>query len=140
MEKKKNVSPEKLQVAMRLRKIREDAGLTQENFSEILGISLSAYKKIESGENSFSLSCMDKLNKAMNVSADYVYWGEKPDIEETWFKLVNSSETDKMYILLKLLVYFTKTKSGMFPLDDEESKEYQAIVKLLSSLQDNGET
>ena len=41
-----------MQSACRLRQIRENADLTQEQFSEILGISVSAYKKVESGEKS----------------------------------------------------------------------------------------
>jgi len=48
---KKDTLGERLQSACRLRQIRENAKLTQEQFAEILGISVSAYKKVESGEN-----------------------------------------------------------------------------------------
>ena len=48
---KKDTLGERLQSACRSRQIRENAKLTQEQFAEILGISVSAYKKVESGEN-----------------------------------------------------------------------------------------
>ena len=41
---------EKLEAAKRLHQVRKNLGITQQKFAEILDISLSAYKKIESGE------------------------------------------------------------------------------------------
>ena len=49
---------EKMESALRLRRVREDADLSQEEFAEILGISASAYKKVERGENHVSLPCL----------------------------------------------------------------------------------
>ena len=54
---------ERMQSACRLRQIRENADLTQEQFSEILGISVSAYKKVESGENQVSIASLSNLYK-----------------------------------------------------------------------------
>lgn len=68
---KKGTAEERMQSAQRLRHIRESAELTQEQFAEILGISVSAYKKVESGENNISLASLRCLHKEMSVSADY---------------------------------------------------------------------
>ena len=57
---KRNTLGERMQSACRLRQIRENADLTQEQFSEILGISVSAYKKVESGENQVKLSPLSR--------------------------------------------------------------------------------
>ena len=73
---KKDTVVERMQSAFRLRQIRENAGLTQEQFSEILEISLSAYKKVESGENQVSLSSLRKLYKEMSVSVDFILFGK----------------------------------------------------------------
>lgn len=71
---------ERMQSACRLRQIRENADLTQEQFSEILGISVSAYKKVESGENQVSIASLSNLYKKMNVSTDYILFGKR----KTW--------------------------------------------------------
>ncbi len=136
---KMDTSSERMQSALRLRQIREGAGLTQEQFSEILGISLSAYKKVESGENQVSLSCLRNLYTTMNVSTDYILYGDKQDLDDTWCMILNCSEHDKMFLFLRLLAYFTKLKGAMFPSQDKQSKEDKDILQLLRKLQGNGE-
>lgn len=61
--------------ASRIRQIRLDSGLSQERFSEMLGISVSAYKKIEYGQNQVSLHILRKLWYVFHVSADYLLFG-----------------------------------------------------------------
>lgn len=130
---------ERMQSATRLRQIRENANLTQERFAEILGISLSAYKKVESGENQVSLSCLRNLYNAMNVSTDYILYGDNKNLDDTWRMILNCSESDKMFLLLRLLVYFTIIKDTEFPLQDNQSNKDKEIMQLLRRLQSNGE-
>ncbi len=130
---------ERMQSASRLREIRENADLTQEQFSEILGISLSAYKKVESGENNVSLSCVKKLYEELGVSADYVLFGEKVSFEKTWESVLNCSETDKMFLLLRLLAYFTDVKKGIFPLKEGQSDFDKKVLDMIDKLQGYGE-
>ena len=136
---KQDILDEKLQSAIRLRQIRENMGLTQEQFAEILGISVSAYKKVESGENNVSLSSLRLLHKEMNISADHVLFGETKCIDNTWEAILNCSETDKLFLLLRLLVYFTKSKKGIFPMAEEQSENDEEILQLMSLLQKNRE-
>lgn len=130
---------ERLQSSYRLRQIRESANLTQEQFAEILGISTSAYKKVESGENQVSLSCLRNLHAAMNVSTDYVLYGDKGDIDDTWCRILNCSESDKMFILMRLLSYFVNLKGPSFPLHEEQLKNDKSIMQFLRKLQGGGE-
>lgn len=111
---KKDIVIEKFQAACRLRQIRENAGLTQEKFSEILDISLSAYKKVESGENHVSISCLRNLHTEMNVSADYVLFGNNQNMEGVWEILLNCTEEDKLHLMLRLIMYFTHLKKSSF--------------------------
>lgn len=136
---KKDTAAERMQSAFRVRQIRENAGLTQEQFSEILGISLSAYKKVESGENQVSLSSLKKLHKEMNVSVDFILFGKNQSLDDTWVTILNCSETDKLFLLLRLLVYFTRNKKGIFLLKEEQSEEDKEILQLLHRLQKYGE-
>lgn len=136
---KMDTAKERMQSAIRLRQIRESANLTQEEFAEILGISASAYKKVESGENQVSLSCLRKLHDAMNVSTDYILYGDKENLDDTWCMILNCTEQDKMFLLLRLLSYFTKIKGAMFLPQDKQSKEDKDIMQFLRKLQDDGE-
>lgn len=135
---KKETSAERKQMALRLRQIRENAGLTQEKFSEILGISASAYKKLESGENQISLSGLKKLYERMSISADYVLFGTNKDPAEVWEAVLNTSETDKMFLLIRLWTYFTKIKKATFPLQEEQSLHDERILQFIKALQDYG--
>ena len=49
------------------------------------------------------------------------------------------SETDKMFLLLKLLVYFTKMKKGVFPLKEEQPEDDKEILQMLNQWQKDGE-
>lgn len=107
---KKEISLEKKQSASRLRRIRENAGLTQEQFSEVLGITVSAYKKVERGENQVSITSLRKLYHEMRVSTDYILYGDTGKPDEVWTKVLGCSETDKMKLFLRLFSHFTKTQ------------------------------
>ena len=136
---KKDTLGERMQSACRLRHIRENAGLTQEQFAEVLGISVSAYKKVESGENQVSISSLSKLYKEMHVSTDYVLFGKNIDLNAVWNDLLNCLETDKLFVLLRLLIYFTEWKKGVFPLGEEITKEEQEFLHIMQKLQSSRE-
>ena len=56
----------------RLREIRKQKKLTQQNMADMLGISLNAYQKYEQAERSPSLDCLVKIADIFNVSTDYL--------------------------------------------------------------------
>lgn len=132
---KEDFLKDKLDAAARIRQIREKAGLTQEQFAEVLEISVSAYKKIESAENQISLNGLRQLGRKMQVSADYVLFGtnESPDV--AWEKIQNCSESGKMYLMIKLLVYFTNIKKGALCPKGEQDELDEMILHLLDELQ-----
>lgn len=129
------IEKQRIQSAYRLRQIRESASLTQEQFAETLGISVSAYKKVESGENHISISSLKNLYKEMNVSADFILFGKTQDIENTWEEILNCTETDKLFLLLRLITYFTKTKKRTYPLTNEQFTEDKKILQQIEDLQ-----
>lgn len=45
----------------------------------------------------------------------------------------------KLFLLLRLLAYFTKIKRGIFPLENEQAMEDKNILQLIRELQDYGE-
>lgn len=128
---KREKSKDRMDMVNRLREIRENEGYTQESFSELLGISTSAYKKIESGENQITLDGIRKLEKKLNISADYLLFGKNSDYEETWRMIENSSEKDKLSYLIKLYLYFTHGKKKTFLRKDYNVKIDEKIEEII---------
>lgn len=56
----------------RLRAIRMQLGLTQQNMADKLDISLNAYQKYEQAERSPSLDCLVAIADIFDVSLDYL--------------------------------------------------------------------
>ena len=56
----------------RLRKVRMNSGLTQQNMADKLGISLNAYQKYEQAERSPSLECLVSIADIFDISLDYL--------------------------------------------------------------------
>lgn len=125
---------EKLELAARIRQIRENAGLTQEKFAELLGITLSAYKKIESAENQISLDGLRKLEKELKVSSDYILFGKNEDVDDVWKMIQNCSENDKMFLLFKLIIYFTKVKERSYCLKEKQADYDCDILNILKEM------
>lgn len=133
MRKRENVSL-KQEVAVRLREIRKSTGFTQERFAEILDLSVSAYKKLESGENQISIESLRKIEEQFKVSSDYMIFGKREDVDEVWKSLLNCSEQDKMFVLLRLLNYFTRIKEGQYLLQEEQSIYDEKLLKFLKEM------
>lgn len=136
MRKKTNLS-DKFEVAERLRKIREGAGYTQERFAELLEISLSAYKKVESANTQVSLDAMRKRHKKLNVSADYILFGETPNPNDVWKLALNCTDHDKMLLLLRLFSYFSAAKGEVFPDKKSMKKSDRKIEEFIEVLSGN---
>lgn len=62
----------------KLRGLREDNDLTQENIAQLLGTSQTMYARYERGANELPIRHLVTLCKFYNVSADYLL-GTTPD-------------------------------------------------------------
>lgn len=56
----------------RLLIIREKRGLTQKDFSAMLGIKQQQYARYEKGINIMQITYLEKICKILNISADYI--------------------------------------------------------------------
>lgn len=92
----------KKEFGKRLRDIRRQQNLTQEQFAEMLDISTQLYKKMETGENNITLSTLNKMKNKLNFSADYLLFGEKDTLIEVWDKALTLESMDKQLLLFKL--------------------------------------
>ena len=86
-----------VQIGRRIRSRREALGLTREQLAEITDLSLNFFAEIESGRKNMTTKSLYKVAKALNLSADYILFGEQAQADKTKTqKLLDSlSERDK---------------------------------------------
>ncbi len=115
-------SAERHALGNRICEARKQLGYTQEKFAEIFGISLTAYKKWENAEHQISLDGLRILHKKFHISIDYLLFGEKKTFERVWEDVQNSSEEDKMRLVMQLIIYFCKIKGEKYISNEMLSK------------------
>ncbi|MCF8007326.1 MAG: helix-turn-helix domain-containing protein [Methylovulum sp.] len=59
----------------RIKKLRNDNGLTQTQFGEIIGVGQKGVSGIEKGESKPTTTQIEIISKYFNVSADYLIFG-----------------------------------------------------------------
>ncbi|KAA8669682.1 helix-turn-helix domain-containing protein [Clostridium sp. HV4-5-A1G] len=63
-------------IGERIRIEREKLNLTREEFSELISISSVFLSQIERGERQMSMNTLIKVSTELDVSIDYIIWGE----------------------------------------------------------------
>lgn len=56
----------------RLRELRKEKRITQQQMADMLTISLNGYQKYEQAERSLSLDCLVRIADIFDVSTDYL--------------------------------------------------------------------
>lgn len=118
--------------ADRFRQLRIKLNKTQEEFAELLGLSVNSIKKIEKGENNISISNLRKLYKELEVSSDYLLYGKANSASDIWFMLQNTDDNVKLRILLRLVQYFGCGNSNRYEGTAENKEIFELIEKLLN--------
>ena len=70
-------------IAYRIRKLRESKDYSQENMAVELGISTSAYSKIERGVTDPSIGRITEIAKILEVDITYFFEGQANKMEDT---------------------------------------------------------
>ena len=66
----------KISIGKRIARLRKDAGLTQAELSSKIEINEKNLSSIERGKNGIAMNTLIALCKTLNVSADYILFGE----------------------------------------------------------------
>lgn len=72
----------------RIRLARKNLKLTQEDASERCDITASFYGNVERGDKVMSVETLMKVSKGLNVSADYILFGEDGYGEDTMLEFI----------------------------------------------------
>lgn len=93
---------------LRIKTVRKDLGYTQEQFAEILELSVSGYKKLESGEVHLTLDKIYLLKQKLGLSADYILYGEKTELNEVWVEICKLPLEEKWLMIMRMYAYLSK--------------------------------
>ncbi len=121
----------KKETGVRLKKLRENLGYTQEKFSEILGVSVTLYKKMEGGSYNISIRSLRKLKEITGISIDYIMFGEGKKFDDIWILLQNSENSVKLKVLLRLLRYFGYDSQNSYFEHEQEAKYSEFLDTLI---------
>lgn len=64
------------EIGQRLRKKRNELGLTREKFAELADIGTGYYGQLEVGTSQMSIDTLVKLSRAMHLPMEYILFGE----------------------------------------------------------------
>lgn len=65
------------EIGGRLREKRTELGLTREKMSELADIGAGYYGQLEVGTSQMSIDTLIKISKSMNLTMEYIIFGEK---------------------------------------------------------------
>ena len=67
------------EIGQRIAKIRKDNNLTQEEFANILNVSISLIGKLETGNRGLSIDLVAEVSTIFNISTDYILLGKSTE-------------------------------------------------------------
>ena len=98
-----------LLVGLRIREIREAAGLTREQFSEMCDISESFLTCVEPGQKSITSKTLYKICTGADISADYIIFGRGKGYEmDVILELFNGLDDEYKASAVRILSEYCK--------------------------------
>ena len=98
------------EVGQRIKQLREQENISQERFSEMVNISNYYLYQLERGSRHASLPVTIRIAEALNVSLDYLIYGDKTitaDKNEV-IELVNKASNRQLEIIKTVLLNLKK--------------------------------
>lgn len=103
-------------IGNRISQARNLRNLTQENLSELTGLSVSAISRIETGRNSTSLKTLSKICDVLDINLDYILYDilssdtkiTDPTVSDIIMLLDSLTDEQKIFIRDVLNLYISK--------------------------------
>ncbi len=87
----------------RIRKAREDAGYTREQFAELLNVSVSYLAEVERGRTGVSVKTLIKICKTLGLSSDYILFGQEREFDAALLDKIHRIDQRYLPLLDKIL-------------------------------------
>lgn len=84
-----------VEVGKRIRKRREELGLTREQMAERCDLSVTFCADIESGRKGMSAKSLYRMAQVLNLSSDYILFAEEVEINKTRVEAMLASLSKK---------------------------------------------
>lgn len=104
MQDKKQIN---IEIGARIKEEREKAGLTQERFSELIGLGTKSVSAFERGTVGISFTTLKKICQILAVSSDQILFGQREQEENDLSELTKRLErlSPKQYAITKEVVF-----------------------------------
>lgn len=100
----------KYKMGQKIKEIRKTAGVTQEIFSEKIGIEPSSLSNIENGKSYPSMQTVLKIMEEYNISPDkffdFEYLANEIDLEKQMIEIIKKQPINTKRIMYKILKQF----------------------------------
>lgn len=104
MQDKKQIN---IEIGARIKEEREKAGLTQERFSELIGLGPKSVSAFERGTVGISFTTLKKICQVLSVSSDQILFGQREQNENDLSELNKRLErlSPKQYAITEEVVF-----------------------------------
>ena len=112
------IRPKTEETARRIKEYRERLNKTQQQMADSVKMKIENYKKIEDGSNAMSIRSLRKIQKALDVSFDYILEGEIEPSDDLWHKINACDNEECMKLLVKMIKKVSNVEFGEQELSD----------------------
>lgn len=89
------MNTENIEIGLRIRNLREDAKLSREKLAELSFISTQFLSDIETGKKGMTVTTLKKICNALNVSTDYIVYGNNDVNLNSISKMMTDMDKEK---------------------------------------------
>lgn len=93
-----------MQYYKRIRELREDNDLTQQEIAKMLNLHLTTYQRWESGEREIPTHIIIELSKIYNVTTDYILECERENVQKS----------EQLHTITQLMKELNNAINGLF--------------------------
>lgn len=100
--------PNKVAIGARIKKRREELNMSREKLAEILDVTPKFCYDIEIGNRGFSLETLCCIAECLNLSTEYILYGEEPLTNDRVFlqalEKCPKSKRDYLFTIMKIII------------------------------------
>ncbi|QUI24841.1 helix-turn-helix transcriptional regulator [Vallitalea pronyensis] len=106
------VSGDSREIGERIWNIRDQIGLSRNELAEKAGVCENTIYNIETGERGFTVDVLKRICTALEISSDYVLYGERTSLERelSLQGIVDNVSADTLKEVGKILIHLSDSK------------------------------
>ncbi|MPQ48115.1 helix-turn-helix domain-containing protein [Marinifilum sp. N1E240] len=130
-----------MSVGERLKKIRQERKISQNEFAEILNVSRSTYLLVEKGEREINFKMIESLHKQFEISSDWLLFGtEASENSSNDSEELISRRIFELSLLTPCLTHFKPFIESLESFAQKDSKTYERIKAIHTGIDEILET